>query len=298
MEEFTNILDIFQSSIIKRKKMRKIYLVISVLLIAVLIGCNKKPEVVTLESGLMFKDDSLGTGREAKANDLVSIHFKGWMVPAGDSVDLFSDWSNEQNMKMRSLGDSKVRNQPVKYVLNTESFIKGCDEGIVGMKAGGVRTIIIPSKLAYGEKGIGFIPPNTDLKVVVDLLEVKDRIVAKMWDVDSSLFKTTKSGLKYAIIQEGDGPMPEPGKLVTVHYSGYLTDGTMFDSSVERDEPISFVVGQGQVIPGWDEGLQLIKKGSKARFIIPPQLGYGDRPLEKIPANSTLIFDVELVNVQ
>ncbi|MEJ2105445.1 MAG: FKBP-type peptidyl-prolyl cis-trans isomerase [Ignavibacteriaceae bacterium] len=182
--------------------MRKVYLIISILLIAVLIGCNKKPEVVKLESGLMFKDDSLGTGREAKANDLVSIHFKGWMVPAGDSVDLFSDWSKEQNMKMRSLGDSKVRNQPVKYVLNTESFIKGCDDGIIGMKVGGVRTIIIPSKLAYGEKGIGFIPPNTDLKVIVDLLEVKDRIVAKMWDVDSSLFKTTKSGLKYAIVQE------------------------------------------------------------------------------------------------
>ena len=181
--------------------MRKIFLVISILLIAVLISCSKKPEVVTLKSGLMFKDDSLGTGREAKANDLVSIHFKGWMVPEGDSIDLFSDWTKIQSMKMRSLGDSKLRNQPVKYVLNTESFIKGCDEGIIGMKEGGVRTIIIPSKLAYGEKGIGFVPPNTDLKVIVDLLEVKDRIVAKMWDVDSSLFKTTKSGLKYAIVK-------------------------------------------------------------------------------------------------
>lgn len=278
--------------------MRKIFLVISILLIAVLISCSKKPEVVTLKSGLMFKDDSLGTGREAKANDLVSIHFKGWMVPEGDSIDLFSDWTKIQSMKMRSLGDSKLRNQPVKYVLNTESFIKGCDEGIIGMKEGGVRTIIIPSKLAYGEKGIGFVPPNTDLKVIVDLLEVKDRIVAKMWDVDSSLFKTTKSGLKYVIVKEGDGPKPEPGKLVTVNYSGYLPDGTMFDSSVERDEPITFVIGQGQVIPGWDEGLQLLKKGAKARFIIPPKLGYGEMEVGKIPKNSTLIFDVELIDVQ
>ena len=278
--------------------MRKIFLVISVIVLAALIGCNKKPEVVTLASGLKYMDDSLGTGREAKANELVAIHFKGWMVPEGDSVELFGDWTLNQNLKMRSLGDSKVRNQPVKYVLSTQSFIKGTDEGILGMKVGGVRTIIIPSNLAYGEKGIGFIPPNTDLKVVVELLEVKDRIVAKMWDVDSTLFKTTVSGIKYAIISEGDGPLAEPGKLVTVNYSGYLEDGTMFDSSVERDDPISFAVGQGQVIPGWDEGLQLLKKGSKARFIIPPQLGYGEMQLEKIPVNSTLIFDVELLDIQ
>lgn len=278
--------------------MKKIFLAISVILIAVLIGCNKQPEVITLESGLKYMDDSLGTGREVKANELVTIHFKGWMVPEGDSVELFSDWTLNQNMNMRSLGDSKVRNQPVKFVLSSNSFIKGSDEGIIGMKVGGSRTIIIPSNQAYGEKGIGFIPPNTDLKVVVELLDVKDRVVAKMWDVDSTLFKITASGLKYAIISEGDGPQAEAGKLVTVNYSGYLEDGTMFDSSVERDDPISFPVGQGQVIPGWDEGMQLLKKGSKARFIIPPQLGYGEMQLEKIPVNSTLIFDVELLDVQ
>jgi len=278
--------------------MKKILLIVSVILITVLVGCNNEPKVVILESGLQYLDDSLGTGREVKANDLVSIHFKGWMVPEGDSIDVFSDWSSIQSLQMRSLGDSKVRNQPVKYILNSQSFIKGTDEGIVGMKVGGVRTIIIPSKLAYGEKGIGFIPPNTDLKIVVELLEAKDRVVAKMWDIDPELFKTTESGLKYAIITPGDGPQAESGKFVTVHYSGFLEDSTMFDSSVERDEPISFPVGQGQVIPGWDEGLMLLKKGAKARFIIPPQLGYGERELEKIPANSTLIFDVELVDVQ
>jgi len=278
--------------------MRKLSLVISLIIIAIFIGCNNNPEVITLESGLKYMDDTLGTGREAKADELVSIHFKGWMVPEGDSIDLFSDWSLNEDLKMRSLGDSKVRNQPVKYVLNTQSFIKGTDEGIVGMKVGGVRTMIIPASLAYGEAGVGFIPPNTNLKVTVELLEVKDRIVAKMWEVDPGQFKTTESGLKYAIIETGEGPMAEAGKLVTVHYSGYLENGTMFDSSVERDEPISFPVGQGQVIPGWDEGLQLLNKGSKARFVIPPQLGYGEMQLEKIPANSTLVFDVELVDVQ
>lgn len=276
--------------------MKKLFLVVSVILILLNIGCNQNSGIVTLESGLMYKDDSLGTGREAKINELVTIHFRGWMIPK-DSSDLFSDWSKDQTKQMLSLGDSKLRNQPVKYVLNTSSFIKGTDSGIIGMRVGGTRTIIIPSKLAYGETGIGFIPPDTDLKVVVELLEVKDRIVVEMWKVDPASFKTTASGLKYSIISEGTGPAADSGKVVTVHYSGFLEDGTKFDSSVERDDPISFVVGQGQVMPGWDEGLRLLKKGSKARFIIPPNLGYGEMQLEKIPANSTLIFDVELIDV-
>ena len=278
--------------------MKKVMFVFVVIVTAVLFGCNKGPEVVTLESGLKYMDDSLGTGREAKIGDLVSIHFRGWMIPKDSTGELFSDWSTDQSRNMLSLGDSKSRNQPIKFVLNSGSFIKGSDDGIVGMKTGGIRTIIIPSKLAYGEAGIGFIPPSTDLKVVVELLEVKDKVVAEMWQVDSTLFKTTASGLKYAIISQGEGPAVEAGKVVTVNYSGYLMDGTLFDSSVERDEPIQFVVGQGQVIPGWDEGFLLLKKGDKARFIIPPQLGYGEMQLEKIPANSTLIFDTEIVDIK
>ena len=274
-----------------------LFVLVSVLVIA-FVGCNKGSEVVTLESGLQYMDDSLGTGREAKTGDLVSIHFKGWMVPKDTASELFSDWSADQTKSKLSLGDSKMRNQPIKFILSTGSFIKGTDEGIVGMKTGGIRTMIIPSKLAYGEAGVGFIPPNTDLKVVIELLEVKDKGVAEKWDVDSTLFKTTASGLKYAIISQGEGPAVEAGKVVTVHYSGYLQDGTLFDSSIERDEPIQFVVGQGQVIPGWDEGMLLLKKGDKAKFIIPPQLGYGEMQLEKIPSNSTLIFDTEIVDVK
>ncbi len=278
--------------------MQKFLLGFIVVISVSFVGCNKGPEVITLESGLQFMDDSLGTGREVKDGELVSIHFKGWMVPKDTASELFSDWSADETKNMLSLGDSKMRNQPIKFVLNSGSFIKGTDGGIIGMKTGGIRTMIIPANLAYGEAGVGFIPPNTDLKVVVELLEVKDKIVAEMWDVDSTLFKTTASGVKYAIINNGEGAVVEANKVVTVHYSGYLLDGTLFDSSVERDEPIMFVVGQGQVIPGWDEGLQLLKKGDKARFVIPPQLGYGETQLDKIPANSTLIFDTEIVDIK
>ncbi|MDQ3049243.1 MAG: FKBP-type peptidyl-prolyl cis-trans isomerase [Bacteroidota bacterium] len=107
---------------------------------------------------------------------------------------------------------------------------------------------------------------------------------------------TTLSGLKYVITQQGTGPKPVTGKMVAVHYTGYLTDGTKFDSSVDRGEPIKFPIGTGKVIKGWDEGIAMLNTGSKARLIIPSELGYGTEgypPL--IPASSTLIFDVELV---
>jgi peptidylprolyl isomerase len=157
--------------------------------------------------------------------------------------------------------------------------------------------IVIPSELAYGEKGVGPIPPNSDLKVLIELLEVKDHIVAELWDVDQTKLNTTESGLMYFIVDQGEGDFATDGNVVTVHYSGFLKDGTKFDSSVERDEPFTFVIGNKQVIAGWDEGIRLLKKGGKVRFVIPPSLGYGDITAGKIPPSSTLIFDVELLDV-
>ena len=259
-------------------------------------GCSNNPDSVTLKSGLKYNDVKVGTGAEAKNGDLIEVHFKGWIVK--DSSDLFGDWSVDSTKKVDLIADSYAMNQPMKFVLGTESFIKGSEEGIVGMKAGGQRAIVVPSNLAYGPQGMGPIPPNTSIKVLIELVSTKEAVVAKMWDVDSTLFKTTASGLKYAIIQEGEGELVGKEKQATVHYSGFLLDGTKFDSSVERDEPFTFVAGVGQVIPGWDEGVQLMKKGSKARFIVPANLAYGDRDLGKIPPNSTLIFDVEVLDVK
>jgi FKBP-type peptidyl-prolyl cis-trans isomerase len=112
-------------------------------------------------------------------------------------------------------------------------------------------------------------------------------------------YDRTDSGLRYKIIQKGDGLKAEKGKTVSVHYKGQLADGTVFDSSYKRNQPLDFTLGIGQVISGWDEGIQLLEVGDKARLVIPSDLGYGSRGAGGvIPPNANLVFDVELVDVK
>jgi len=112
-------------------------------------------------------------------------------------------------------------------------------------------------------------------------------------------FEKTESGLRYKMIQKGSGKKAENGKTVSVHYSGSLENGKVFDSSYTRKKPIEFPLGQGNVIEGWDEGIALLQVGDKARFVIPSHLGYGSRGAGGvIPPNATLVFDVELMDVK
>jgi len=271
------------------------YLVFVLLLLG-FIGCSKEGKVEKLTSGVSYLDDSLGTGREAKPGDLVSVHFRAWIIK--DSTNIYKDWSKDSTRHASTIGSSIDFGQPIKYKLGDSAFIRGVDEAIVGMKSGGTRTIIIPSNRAYGELGFGPVPPNSSLKVVINLLDAKEAIVAKSWDIDSSKIITSKSGLKYVILQPGTGEKADSADLVTVHYTGFLTDGKIFDSSVEREEPFKFRLKLQPVIPGWEEGIKLVGKGGKVKLIIPPTLGYGAVPVGNIPPNSTLIFDVDVVDVE
>ena len=115
----------------------------------------------------------------------------------------------------------------------------------------------------------------------------------------SAGFEQTESGLRYKIIHKGDGKAAEKGKTVAVHYKGQLADGTVFDSSYKRKDPLEFKVGVGQVISGWDEGICLLNVGDKARLVIPSNLGYGAQGAGGvIPPNAILVFDVELMDVR
>jgi len=110
---------------------------------------------------------------------------------------------------------------------------------------------------------------------------------------------TTPSGLSYTDLVKGTGAQPVSGKSVTVHYTGWLTDGKKFDSSVDRGQPFVFRIGAGEVIPGWDEGVMGMRVGGKRKLIVPAKLGYGENGAGGvIPPNATLVFEVELLDVE
>jgi len=134
-------------------------------------------------------------------------------------------------------------------------------------------------------------------KAEAEKAKAKEVIDNEINDMSEGYTKT-ESGLRYKITKsKKTGSSPERGQTVRVHYTGMLTDGTKFDSSYDRDQPLVFPVGVGKVIPGWDEGIRLLKVGEKAKLIIPPYLGYGERGNGPIPPNSILLFDVELVGI-
>ncbi|MCR9251034.1 MAG: FKBP-type peptidyl-prolyl cis-trans isomerase [bacterium] len=128
-----------------------------------------------------------------------------------------------------------------------------------------------------------------------DILFIREALAS--WKVEERKYgyKYETSGLGIKMIEEGDGDLPENGKTVTVHYTGFLEDGTKFDSSKDRNQPFSFRLGQGQVIKGWDEGVSKLKIGSTAWLMIPPDLGYGTITRGPIPANSVLYFEIEVI---
>lgn len=115
----------------------------------------------------------------------------------------------------------------------------------------------------------------------------------------ASAMKKTASGLQYEDLVAGSGNSPSPGKQVTVHYTGWLTNGTKFDSSLDKNQPFTFTIGKGEVVPGWDEGVMSMKLGGKRKLIIPPELGYGTSGSGRvIPPNATLVFEVILMDIR
>ncbi|MCB0193714.1 MAG: FKBP-type peptidyl-prolyl cis-trans isomerase [Anaerolineae bacterium] len=242
-------------------------------------------DVQTTSSGLQYVILEEGTGKSPGEGSLVEVHYTGTLED-GTVFDSSHD-----------------RGRPIEFPLGKGQVIPGWDEGIALMKEGSKARLIIPPDLAYGEQGAGgVIPPNATLIFDVELVSVAPAPPpppeAPM-EVPEADYTTTDSGLKYYVIEEGTGASPESGQMAVVHYTGWLEDGTMFDSSLSRGRTFSFPVGVGQVIPGWDEGVASMKVGGKRQLVIPADLGYGENGAgDAIPPNSTLIFEVELIDIQ
>ncbi len=239
-------------------------------------------EWVTTESGLQYVDLAEGEGDAAVTSSTVTTHYVIWVQ--GESENTY-------------IVDSRY-NQPISFIVGRlDTVFAGWDEGVNGMMVGGKRQLVIPPELALGETSSGDIPANATLVMEIELLDLS--IPPQMTAVDEANYTETESGLKYYDFVEGDGATPEAGQTVVVHYSGWLEDGTPFDSSVERGQPFSFELGAGAVIAGWDEGLSTMQVGGKRQLVIPPELGYGEAGAGGlIPPGATLIFEVELLEIQ
>ena len=237
-------------------------------------------DTTSLPSGLKYIVVSKGRGIKVDTGMMVRIHYTGFF----------------ENGK---IFDSSIeRGEPIKIPIGEGKVIKGWDEGITKLCVGDKARLLIPYTLAYGETERGSIPAKSNLIFDVEILSA-DKIEKPIpYNVEGKDTLVTSSGLKYIIVNKGTGTAAAEGKKVSVHYTGYFTDGSLFDSSVERGEAFSFVLGGGQVIKGWDEGVALMKMGDKFRFVIPYHLAYGENEYGPIPGKSTLVFDVELLNVE
>ena len=253
------------------------WMVLPVLGMVLLSACSSEPGMVTTESGLQYIDQVTGDGDEAIAGHIVSVHYTGWLqnVDSTDGIGTKFDSSFDRDAQFQ-------------FKLNANQVIPGWDEGITGMNVGGKRRMIIPSDLAYGENGIGPIPGGATLVFDVELFDVI----------------SPTEGLVVEDLVVGEGEEAVAGAVINAHYTGWLKDleaenglGDIFDSSVERGEPVDFPIGVGRVITGWDEGIPGMKVGGKRRLEIPPHLGYGAAGSGPIPPNSTLIFEVELLGI-
>ena len=257
-------------------------------LVDILPGAPKAPAEVadadyqSNDEGLKYYDFEEGSGDTPQPGQLVTVQYTGWLTD-GTKFDSSLD-----------------RAEPFTFALGKGQVIPGWDEGVATMKVGGKRQLLIPSDLAYGEQGAGgVIPPNASLIFEVELLDIQPGAPESPAKVDEKDYTTTDSGLKYYDFEEGTGDSPTPGDMVSVHYTGWLEDGTKFDSSLDRGAPFRFPLGMGQVIPGWDEGVASMKVGGKRQLLIPPALGYGEKGAgDAIPPNATLIFEVELLDIQ
>jgi FKBP-type peptidyl-prolyl cis-trans isomerase len=228
-------------------------------------------------SGLATK--VLQPGKETQKpapEDTVQVHYTGWTTDG------------------RMFDSSVKRGQPARFPVN--GVIKGWTEGLQLMVVGEKRRFWIPSNLAYGDNPGGGRPAGM-LVFDVELLGLQSPPKTPE-DVAAAPknAKKTKSGIAYRVLQKGKGKEhPKKESAVEVHYSGWTTDGKMFDSSVARGQPTSFPLSA--VIPGWTEGVQLMVVGEKTRFWIPGNLAYDNNPRPGAP-KGMLVFDIELLSIK
>lgn len=260
--------------------MLKYLIQLSLIMVISFGGEANQEEIVTTKSGLQYVEIVEGKGDFPMMGDFCIVHYTGTL---------------EDGTKFDSSHD---RGEPIEFPIGMGRVIKGWDEGILTMKSGGKRKLIIPANLGYGDRGTGSIPPNSTLLFDVELVSIKKQFKDRDFDLPGQEI-VKDSGLRMIEHIKGKGEKPENGQTVIVHYTGLLESGVKFDSSHDRRKPFEFQLGMGRVIKGWDEGIADMTIGSKRTLIIPSELGYGSRGAGGvIPPNSVLVFEVELLGIK
>jgi peptidylprolyl isomerase len=237
----------------------------------------KNPKTIKTTSGLEYTITEKGSGKKPQIGDKVSVHYTGKLT--NDTV----------------FDSSVSRGTPFTFKLGAGEVIKGWDEAFLLLQVGDKATIKFGPELGYGEQAMGKIPANSTLIFDVELVDVIEG--PKPFDVKGKDTITTASGLKYILVKEDKSGATTTGNKVSINYTGFLKDGKIFDSSIDRGQPLVAKIGDAKVFPGLDEGISLLRKGEKARLIIPSKLAFGDKAAGPIPANSDIIMDVEVISV-
>jgi FKBP-type peptidyl-prolyl cis-trans isomerase len=261
---------------------------------------NKKPAYDISPLGMKYKLYKTNKGTKAKVGDIIKINIIS--KTEKDSV----------------LSNTFTENKPLTMEIVKPSFKGDLMEGFTFMTEGDSGNFLVSvDSLAQGNPLPPFLKSGEFLKFDIKLVDIvtkeefeqnkqkteqeektnQELAIEKYAKEKNLKLQKTPSGLYYTIETPGTGDNAKPGDNVSVHYKGYMLDGKVFDESFGRGEPITFPLGQGQVIAGWDEGIQMFKKGGKGKLLIPSRLAYGPQASGPIPANSILIFDIELVDI-
>ena len=260
-------------------------------------------------NGIYFIELQKGSGNAPVRDMWISVHYSVFML---NGYQLFS--SRERAM------------EPMDFQLGRRFENDGFQMVVERMRKNGIAQAVVPSALAFGEQGAGdVVPPFTPLYYEIEVLDI---MTMEQWDrkqsdkkvaeaiakdkkaaeektaianylKDNNLTPTTQlpTGITYVEKVRGSGPMPKIGDKVKVHYTGTLLNGTKFDSSLDGGQPLEFTIGRGEVIMGWDKGIALMTVGSKGILIVPFDQGYGAQGGGPIPPYSTLVFDLELLEI-
>lgn len=286
--------------------MRKNFFLLSALflMLSLLTGCSNAPKgYQATDNGLYYRLFTNNGGENPQIGDLLELTMS---CSVNDTVVILPLTKNIIPMTEPSFWSDFVEGFSMMHKGDSASFIVDIDSSFVNLF--GYNTLppqFSSTDIMRFEVRLDDFYPESEFRFRM-IENIKKNYPAETEKAASELnaylekngvvAQPTSTGLYYVKTQDGTGEKPSKGSTVKAHYTGYLLDGTVFDTSIERGEPIEFVLGVGQVIPGWDEGIAMMSKGEKAVLYIPYYLAYGDRDLGVIPPFSNLVFEVELID--